>query len=116
MWTRQLAQQITIDVKDFLKQVSHYWKTFDARPEDILQKLIASHDELRHLKALIQDITGLVKLVFLFDRKNVGLRLTILAKAMCPRFYVDRVPYRLICAYQVVTSQWLPHDIVDRSK
>ena len=35
---------------------------------------------------------------------------------MCPRFHVDHVPCRLITTYTGVTTQWLPHTSVDRSK
>ena len=52
----------------------------------------------------------------LLDIERVGLRLTVLDRAMCPRFHVDRVPCRLVCTYSGVTSEWLPHDLVDRSK
>jgi len=39
-----------------------------------------------------------------------------LNKAMCPRFHVDQVPCRLVTTYHGVATQWLPNDLVDRSK
>lgn len=117
IWTRQLSQPIVSDVKAFLEEVGHYQKTFHARPEEIYQTLTANNEELHHYEALCTDITELVELFcFLFDRKTVGLRITKLETAMCPRFHVDRVPCRLVCTYQGVGSQWLPHNVIDRSK
>ena len=117
IWMRNLSQQISADVENFLDQVSHYQKTFIASPEDIYSKLTSDDEELCRSQALCQDITELVELFcFLFDRKKVGLRITKLNKAMCPRFHVDRVPCRLVCTYQGVASQWLPHNLINRSK
>jgi len=44
------------------------------------------------------------------------LRLTVLDRAMCPRFHVDRVPCRLVTTYQGIATEWLPHNVADRSK
>ena len=52
----------------------------------------------------------------LFDLKRVGLRLTTLHHAMCPRFHVDNIPYRLVTTYGGTGTQWLPHHVVDRRK
>ena len=44
-----------------------------------------------------QDIAQLVDKFFcLFDLKRAALRFLVLDRAMCPRFHVDRVPYRLV--------------------
>ena len=53
---------------------------------------------------------------YLFELNEIGLSLRVLDKAMCPRFHVDHVPCRLITTYTGVTTQWLPHTSVDRSK
>jgi hypothetical protein len=52
----------------------------------------------------------------LFDLKCVGMRLTALTRAMCPKFHVDRVTCRLICTYTGTGTEWLPNDAVDRGK
>ena len=66
---------------------------------------------------LSDDIAELVEMYcYLFDLGKVGLRLTALDKAMCPRFHVDKVPCRLVTTYQGVATEWLPHNVVDRSK
>lgn len=52
----------------------------------------------------------------LFGRREAGLRLRTLDKAMCPRFHVDRVPARMICSYGGIGTEWLPEYALDRSK
>ena len=67
--------------------------------------------------ALASDVAGLVdRICYLFDLKSVGLRLSALGHAMCPRFHVDKVPCRLATTYFGNATEWLPHDRVDRSK
>jgi hypothetical protein len=66
---------------------------------------------------LSKDIAQLVDMFCcLFDLKRAGLRLTVLDRAMCPRFHVDKVPCRLVTTYQGIATEWLPHQCVDRSK
>lgn len=52
----------------------------------------------------------------LFDAPKVGLRLSTLNEAMCPRFHVDRVPCRLVTTFSGAGTDWLPHDDVNRTK
>ena len=53
---------------------------------------------------------------YLFDIKRVGLRLSTLDKAMCPKFHVDRVPCRLVTTYNGPVTQWLPNTKANRNK
>ena len=84
----------------------------------------SAHNSLRDLfghgeeeSALVDDIAELVDMyTYLFDLPGAGLRLTTLDRAMCPRFHVDRVPCRLVTTYQGSGTQWLPQELVDRSK
>jgi hypothetical protein len=43
----------------------------------------------------------------LFDLENVGVRLNVLAKTLCPRFHADKVPCRLITTYAGKGTEWL---------
>ena len=66
---------------------------------------------------LAQDVTHLVEMFCdLFGLRRAGLRLGVLNSAMCPKFHVDRVPCRLVTTYLGDGTEWLPHDVVDRSK
>lgn len=51
----------------------------------------------------------------LFDAEQIGLRICHSRSVMCPRFHIDRVPVRLVCAYAGPSLQWLPEPDVDRS-
>lgn len=66
---------------------------------------------------LAADVAELVDMFCcLFELKGVGLRLTSLGHAMCPRFHVDKVPCRLVTTYNGTATEWLPHDYIDRAK
>ena len=67
--------------------------------------------------AFSRDVAELVDMFCcLFGLEYVGLRLTALTRAMCPRFHVDNVPCRLVTTYQGPATQWLLHERVDRSR
>ena len=79
----------------------------------LFSKLGLSNDILN----LSEDIKELVNMFcYLFDLKRVGFRLSVLDRAMCPRFHVDMVPCRLITTYQGIATEWIEHRQVDRSK
>ena len=66
---------------------------------------------------VVQDIFLLADmLTCLFGCQEVGLRLTPLNKAMCPKFHVDNIPVRLVTTYLGDGTHWLPTEIVNRSK
>jgi hypothetical protein len=68
-------------------------------------------------KEFAENVAELVDMFcYLFELKSAGLRLATLNRAMCPRFHVDRVPCRLVTTYHGVATEWLPDDVVDRSK
>lgn len=50
----------------------------------------------------------------LFEPEAVGLRLHVIKGTMCPRFHVDRVPVRLLCAYQGAGTEWLQESQITR--
>ena len=52
----------------------------------------------------------------LFELSTVEVNLSVINDVMCPRFHTDRVPCRLITSYCGPATEWLPHDVVDRSK
>lgn len=67
-------------------------------------------------KALFKEDIALLVDMFacLFDLGQVGLRLTPLTKAMCPRFHVDNIPCRLVTSYGGLGTQWLAEDNLNR--
>jgi len=67
--------------------------------------------------SFIDELADLVDMFCcLFDVEKAGFRLTMLDKAMCPKFHVDKVPCRLVTTYQGAATEWLAHKHVDRTK
>ncbi len=65
----------------------------------------------------IEDLSTLIEMyACLFDLTEVGLRMQILDRAMCPRFHMDNIGCRLITTYQGGGTEWLNNVDIDRSK
>ena len=78
---------------------------------DSLLPEIEGKDEFQQEVELLVDMFAC-----LFDAEEVGLRLTPLSKAMCPRFHVDNIPCRLITTYAGLGTEWLLEDNLDRRR
>lgn len=80
----------------------------------ILEKSLSSN---LIYQPVIKDISTLVDIFCnLFLLEKVGIRLSRLDRAMCPRFHVDNVPCRLVTTYIGIATEWLKHDSADRTK
>ncbi len=79
-----------------------------------LQEMLPELADFPHLRSDIQLLAEMF--CYLFEMGAVGLRLTPLTTAMCPKFHVDRVPCRLITSYCGTGTHWLPHHAVNRDK
>ena len=116
IWQRQSDDKLEAAIDAFLTEKTSYKRNMALTPElalDTIHKALGNTDKVR---ALSQNITELVEMFCcLFELKRAGLRLTILDSAMCPRFHVDRVPCRLVTTYRGVATQWLPHNLTNRS-
>lgn len=63
--------------------------------------------ELPGRSALLADIARLSELfAVLVDPPQLGLRLEVLERPMCPKFHVDRVALRLLCTYLGAGTEW----------
>ena len=117
IWQRKLNSNIVNAAKNIIKtkprlQISEVLKPIDVR--EVLISEIGSSEDTFDLR---EDILELVNMFCcLFDLQRVGFRLKVLDYAMCPQFHVDRVPCRLITTYHGIATEWLPHNLVDRSK
>jgi len=86
-------------------------------PEKCLQSITSSLPQLTDQSAFVEDLVLLMEMYsYLFDLDEVGLRLQVLDRAMCPRFHIDRLGCRLVCTYSGPGTQWLYNSDVDRSK
>lgn len=86
-------------------------------PSDVNQFLIKNFNRDLSLKSLFNDISRLVNAFCnLFDLKSAWLRLESIDHQMCPRFHVDYVKCRMVTTYKGPATEWLPNNLVDRSK
>ena len=116
IWQRHFSDQDLSATESLLKRAPGLALNLMVSPEHVHTE-ISRVLPAEHLNDLAQDVAQLAEMFsFLFDLKRIGLRLSALDKAMCPRFHVDAVPCRLVTTYGGAGTQWLPHRAVDRSK
>lgn len=119
-WRRDLAAPLLAYARDLTEQFPGYNlrqqlpATVDS--QTLLKHLPVVDDESDHNRAqFAHDLTMLCDMyACLFDLQVVGLRLSVLNKAMCPRFHVDYVICRMICTYLGDGTEWLPEHAVNR--
>jgi hypothetical protein len=117
VWQNTLTNTVNQDIKQLLVEATHLKAILTATPDNIVSELSEHSHSLNDKHSLCQYISTLVDMFCtLFELKAVGLRLTILDEAMCPKFHVDHVPCRLITTFSGIGTQWLPHSKVDRRK
>lgn len=117
IWKRELdnaiqkAANVIIDTNPSL-EISRV-----VSPDDTYAEIRNALGFSENASIISKDVANLVDMFCtLFDLKQVGLRLAVLDRAMCPRFHVDRVPCRLLTTYLGVATEWLPHHNADRSR
>ena len=117
VWKRNLANNLEQAADSIIESQPTLEELLVVSPEeafDSVKKLLGGSPEA---EVLAEDIANLVDMFCcLFDLKRGALRMTVLDRAMCPRFHVDRVPCRLVTTYQGIATEWLPHNVADRSK
>jgi len=116
-WKRNLPSEITTAVDEFLKHNKTKATNLSVTPENISEILSDTFGNLDTIAPLKEDIALLVDMFCcLFELKEAGLRITILERAMCPRFHFDRIPCRMVTTYRGAATQWLNNEVIDRSK
>lgn len=111
IWQRQKQ----FSVKEFLALNPTFQKEMILTPQDALSRVSESFNN--NMSEVSEDIALLVDMFcYLFELNQVGMRLKVLDKAMCPKFHVDKVPCRLVTTYEGIATQWLPHEVVDQTK
>ena len=117
IWKRALPLDVLQAAERVLNSKHGFLFSASVAPKDTFDSLyneLGANDDAQLLSADISEIVDMF--CCLFDLTQVGLRLTALESAMCPRFHVDRVPCRLVTTYSETATQWLAHQDVDRSK
>lgn len=116
IWQRDLSATLTESVDSFVNSNPGFQASMTVAPATVLGSLSDAMGD-RGQTELQENIAELVDMFcYLFELKRVGLRLTALDRAMCPKFHVDKVPCRLITTFQGIATEWLPHQVVNRQK
>jgi hypothetical protein len=117
VWKRALPKELQQDVNEYLKMNTGLQASMILSPVNAVTVIHKALGGKQLTVALSKNIAELVDIFScLFELDRVGLRLTVLDKAMCPRFHVDQVPARLVTTFQGIGTEWLPHKLIDRSK
>ena len=112
-----IQNEVVNDVKSIMQDPRTFRVITTSQPDEVVNYLTENESVLSDKKAFCDHIALLTDMFStLFETKRVGLRLTMLDRAMCPKFHVDRVPCRLVSTFAGVATEWLPHHKVDRSK
>lgn len=117
IWERSLSDTLLKAADQILEANPTLQLSTSVAPDKAYETLKRALIETPETDELCKDMADLVDMFCcLFDLGCVGLRLTALDRAMCPRFHVDKVPCRLVSTYRGVGSQWLPSAEVDRNQ
>lgn len=117
IWQRELPLALQGVLERFVETYPTFQTsmTFDAN--NALPSLIEVLKSKEPTNLLAEDLAQIIDMFCcLFEQNRVGLRLTVLSKAMCPKFHVDQVPCRLVSTYHGDATEWLPNVGVDRAK
>lgn len=117
VWQRSLAPQLLQAAESIIASQPSLEKLLVLSPQEAFAEIEEALGSSPEAAELASDIAHLVDMFCcLFDLKRAALRFSVLDRAMCPRFHVDRVPCRLVTTYQGIATEWLPHHVADRSK
>ena len=116
IWHRSLSERLQCLVYEFVASRQQPYTSLTCTPSGARSRLLKELGG-SHFSALVDDVNELIDMFcYLFHLNQVGLRLTVLREAMCPKFHVDHVPCRLVTTYGGVGTQWLPNLAVNRAK
>mgnify|MGYP000046901152 FL=1 len=117
IWQRRLSDLLLNTSERILQAQPNLRLAAVVTPEKTLEVLTEALGSSQVSPVFSQDISRLVDIFCcLFDQKQVGLRLTALNNAMCPRFHVDQVQCRLVTTYHGVGTEWLKDSTADRRR
>ncbi|MFD2177201.1 DUF1826 domain-containing protein [Veronia pacifica] len=117
IWQRTLSSELQQAVAQFVTSHPTFQLAMTLRVDNALTSLTEELGRKEPTHLLAEDLSQIIDMFgCLFDLKRVGVRLTAISKAMCPKFHVDNVPCRLVTTYHGDATEWLPNHGVDRSK
>lgn len=119
VWERQLPVHIADFASLLLSLNQPLAESFTLELDDdgqlpALPAVARGYADLAGHDGFVADVAWLVSAyACLLDARRVGVRLTVLDNAMCPRWHVDHVPLRLLTTYAGPGSEWL-EEAVDK--
>lgn len=115
IWQRRLPDSLTQGIEQALQQGLRVKIALQVTPQNVWQELRSELAQWPCGDELSANISELAEMYsILFEARTLGIRLTTLDSAMCPRFHVDRVGCRLVSAFYGPGSEWLADEDVDR--
>jgi hypothetical protein len=116
-----LQRSLGTDVSDYCQQLLESKSSLNLRvvinPEKAPLSLKSLLPDLKGQTAFIDDLVLIMEMyACLFELDEVGVRLQVLDRAMCPRFHTDKLGCRLVSTYLGPGTEWLHNRDVDRSK
>jgi len=116
IWDRRLPADIVAAASKFVERYPGYRLSKVVPSANASESLREEFKGDHQLDVLINDICQLIEMFgLLFDLDFIGVRLSVLDRAMCPRFHVDHVPCRLITTYFGNGTEWLENNPHNRS-
>ncbi|RUO26906.1 DUF1826 domain-containing protein [Aliidiomarina minuta] len=113
-WQRQLSSQIQQYLVYLIGSGFNQLRCI-TRLNDLVDVLQQELPEHAAKAAFVEDVYQVADMyACLMEAEELGVRLTKLTAAMCPRFHTDKLPCRLITTYAGCGSEWLPDNAVNR--
>lgn len=107
IWNRTLNAAISVDAQRIVAAHPNLQVRMTVAPDSVGAALQEAVGLAVSAPVLIDDIIQVVDMFcFLFELKRAGLRLSVLDRAMCPRFHADQVPCRLVTTYMGAGTEW----------
>ena len=116
IWQNELSELATQQTNNLRQSSELLNMVLAATPDNVIAQLMENH-ALADKTALCQHIQILLDMFCtLFELQRAGLRLTLLDKAMCPKFHVDKIPCRLVSTLGGPATEWLAFEDIDYTK
>ena len=116
VWNRSFSSEELLTLRNVLSVENNISVRTITSVDNVIDLIKEQGKGLSDLPWFCDDITMLVDMYcYLFDVKEVGIRLQRLSHAMCPKFHVDKLPCRLVTTYQGPSTQWLNNADVTRA-
>lgn len=117
VYMRDVSDEVNQFVRNMLQQVKSYSFTEIIEPVQLKNTLTKTLPADDNKDAFLEDLYMICDMyAVLFGQEKIGLRLTVLEHAMCPRFHVDKLYCRLLTTYGGMGTEWLSEDNLDRSR